>query len=154
MDAITLKELSEKATAIFCTLLNHVQNDYLKIENEPFMPLNLERIAGVYETPHGAAEVYSLCHYGKQNGDFMKDPEMCFLVIDQRGMDTGATEEVAIFPYSYQNDYVAHYEESVLFDDVKVVGVHEQQQQGQAEFANGWLLNLQGQGFLDKIIAP
>lgn len=41
----------------------------------------------------------SICHYGEQNGDAMRDPEMCFEMEIEDG------EVKAIHPYSYRNDY-------------------------------------------------
>ncbi|KAB1154207.1 hypothetical protein F7018_14625 [Tenacibaculum aiptasiae] len=42
---------------------------------------------------------YSFAHYGKLNGDLMADPEMCFLLIQNKS-------DNVIFPYSYKNDYM------------------------------------------------
>ena len=41
----------------------------------------------------------SVCHYGEQNGDAMRDPEMCF----ELGFAGGAHLD----PYLWRNDYVA-----------------------------------------------
>ena len=48
----------------------------LKLDNAVgvFMPLVMEKIM---DQP-GFEAVYSLAHYGKQNGDLMADPEMTF----------------------------------------------------------------------------
>ena len=37
-----------------------------KIENKSYMPLSIEWISH---------NIISLCHYGEQNGDLMRDPE-------------------------------------------------------------------------------
>lgn len=47
----------------------------LKIENPPFMALVIE--ATDESGPCGLPAI-SVCHYGEQNGDLMRDPEMCF----------------------------------------------------------------------------
>jgi len=58
-----MKTLNKNFTAIFCSLINKLNGkQYLKIENEPFMPLTIERIGDLYE---GEAGLYSLCHYYK-----------------------------------------------------------------------------------------
>jgi hypothetical protein len=47
----------------------------LKIENPPYMALVIEA------TPEPGplkAPAISVAHYGEQNGDLMRDPEMCF----------------------------------------------------------------------------
>jgi len=46
---------------------------YLKIENPPYMALVIEATPG----PTGLPAI-SIAHYGEQNGDLMRDPEMCF----------------------------------------------------------------------------
>jgi len=48
---------------------------YLKIENLPYMALVIE--ATPEPGPLGAASI-SVAHYGEQNGDLMRDPEMVF----------------------------------------------------------------------------
>ncbi len=48
---------------------------YLKIENLPYMALVIE--ATPEPGPLGLPAI-SVAHYGKQNGDPMRDPEMCF----------------------------------------------------------------------------
>jgi len=48
---------------------------YLKIENAPYMALVIE--ATGESGPSGPPPI-SIAHYGKQNGDLMRAPEMCF----------------------------------------------------------------------------
>lgn len=43
----------------------------------------------------------SMCHYGEQNGDLMKDPDVLFMV-----------KEGKIEYKEFQNDYVSHYSEN------------------------------------------
>lgn len=44
------------------------------IENAPYMSLAVENIGpGTRGLP-----ALSICHYGEQNGDLMRNPEMCF----------------------------------------------------------------------------
>ena len=47
---------------------------YLKIENSPYMALVIE---ATDSGPSGLPAI-SVAHYGEQNGDLMRDPEMCF----------------------------------------------------------------------------
>jgi len=54
------------------------------------MPLYVE----TWRKKDGSLKV-SLCHYGTQNGDMMRDPEIVFNVNDNK-----------ITPISFQNDYV------------------------------------------------
>ncbi len=48
---------------------------YLKIENPPYMELVIE---AVDESGPCGLPSLSVAHYGVQNGDAMRDPEMCF----------------------------------------------------------------------------
>lgn len=48
---------------------------YLKIGNPPYMALVIEAVPG--RGPLGCPAL-SVAHYGEQNGDLMRDPEMCF----------------------------------------------------------------------------
>ena len=47
----------------------------LCIENPPYMPLCIE---AVDESGPCGLPALSVAHYGEQNGDAMRDPEMCF----------------------------------------------------------------------------
>jgi len=67
----------------------------LKIENLPYMALVIE--ATDESGPCGLPAI-SVCHYGEQNGDLMRDPEMCF----ELGLVGGAH----LNPFYYRNDYV------------------------------------------------
>ena len=50
-------------------------NLYVKIENPPYLPLVIE--AADESGPLGLPSL-SVAHYSQQNGDPMRDPEMCF----------------------------------------------------------------------------
>jgi len=47
----------------------------LKIENQPHMSLVIEAMD---ESGPCGLPALSVAHYGEQNGDLMRDPEMCF----------------------------------------------------------------------------
>ena len=64
---------------------------YLKIENPPYMALVIE--ATDESGPCGLPAI-SVCHYGEQNGDLMRDPEMCF----ELGFSGRATPERLLLP--------------------------------------------------------
>ena len=119
-----------------------VRQNYLRIENEPFMRLVIEVIGGPY--PNGAYEV-SVAHYGEQNGDAMRDPEITFFV----GQSPAGWEWS---PLTFLNDYVGCYQVACEADangiqrvkDARLV--HELQ-----EFATPWDLNLVHQGCIDAL---
>lgn len=60
-----------------------------------YMPLSVEEI-GSSEEGH---RLVSLCHYGEQNGDLMRDPDMVFLFHNVPG-------GMAAEPISFRNDYL------------------------------------------------
>ena len=58
---------------------------YLKIDNAPYMDLVIEAVDE--SGPQGLPTI-SVAHYGEQNGDAMRDPEMCFELGFARGRTT------------------------------------------------------------------
>ena len=69
----------------------------------------------------------SVCHYGEQNGDLMRDPEILY-IYDKEGNET---------PIYYRNDYAGvenHYEDKPAM------------QQDLKEFTKTWTENLRSQG--------
>jgi hypothetical protein len=68
---------------------------YLKIENAPYMALVIE--ATDESGPSGLSAI-SVAHYGEQNGDLTRDPEMCF--------ELGFAEGPHLEPFYFRNDYL------------------------------------------------
>ena len=69
--------------------------DWVRIENPPFMALVIESLA---EPGPNGLRALSIAHYGEQNGDAMRDPEVCAEVV----VENGAVE---LWPYYFRNDY-------------------------------------------------
>jgi hypothetical protein len=117
---------------------------YIKIENPPYLPLVIE--AADESGPLGLPAL-SVAHYGEQNGDAMRDPEMCF----ELGFAGGAH----LLPYYWRNDYVAveQWSRNIIRDHY--VALLELQKQHE-KFAETWDNNLRWQGyeaaFTDKCI--
>ena len=115
-----------------------VRENYLRLENPPFMRLVVEVIGGPYE--NGGYEV-SVAHYGEQNGDAMRDPEITFLVVTSGEVTTWT-------PLTFENSYMGCYQvvatatregrlkvrNAALLRDLR-------------DFANQWDLKLMEQGF-------
>lgn len=134
---------------MFSKILERMQgSEYLKLENDPFMPLVVERIGEDITTVYGNGDLYSLCHYYEQNGDLMQDPEMCFIVVDNRERLMHAPELLHVIPYSFQQANLALYEESITFEQGKPANVDAKTQLNHVVFANSWLDNINLQGFL------
>jgi hypothetical protein len=106
----------------------------IRLEVPVFMRLVIEHIG---DGPRGG-EVVSVAHYGEENGDLMRDPEVVF--------------EVAAgtwHPVSIQQDYVGSYREAVsVAEDGRVVIRPAEVRDIQA-FARIWDRNLKHQGFVD-----
>jgi hypothetical protein len=145
-----METLNKNSNSIFCALIDKMQGkQHLKIINEPFMPLTIERIGQAYG---GEAQLYSLCHYYEQNGDLMQDPEMCFIVADHRGQDNPtAWDQVRIAPYLYQQANTGTYQESITLQNNELTTIDHALQAEHTAFANQWLSNIKQQGFLNKV---
>jgi hypothetical protein len=138
-----MNQLNNKSTYIFSKLLKKLgDNDHVKIEVKGFMPLTLEFLHNV-KTITGQGKLYSLLHSYIQNGDLMRDPEMCFIVVTD-----AETNTTLIYPQMYQQDSLGLYEESVHINDGKVTGSIPIWQASHCSFANIWLKNILAQGFL------
>jgi hypothetical protein len=84
--------------------------------------------------------VVSVAHYGLQNGDLMRDPEMCF----ELGLAGGAH----LNPFYWRNDYVAveQWSRNIVRDHyVYLFQLHEQH----VRFAKTWDNNLRLQRFVE-----
>ena len=106
---------------------------FLKIANAPYMDTVIEAIE---EGPSGLPSV-SIAHYGEQNGDLMRDPEMCFELLDGE-----------LDPWYYRNDCVGVEQWSrnnIRGQYVFLVLLHQQHQR----FAKTWDNNLRCQGFAE-----
>ena len=110
-------------------------NLYLKIENPPFMELVIE--ATDESGPCGLPSI-SVAHYGEQNGDLMRDPEMCFELASEEGPQ--------LDPFYFRNDYIGVEQWSRTIErghNIHLSRLHEQHKQ----FAKEWDNNLRLQGF-------
>jgi len=102
-----------------------------------FMPLSVEKI-GFSED---GSRLVSLCHYGEQNGDLMRDPDIVFLF--HNGPDGAAAE-----PVSFRNDYLGIVQDVYRYDGTgRRTHVVPSLKQDLKEFAESWFANLKEQGF-------
>jgi len=119
-----------------------VKRNYLRIENPPFMRLVVEVVRG--PMPAGTWEL-SVAHYGIQNGDAMRDPEVCFLV-----HPLPDSPQWAWFPLTFLNDYVGVFQQAATYDED---GILDERYPAQAremrEFADMWDRNIKHQGFIE-----
>ena len=110
---------------------------WLQIDNPPYMALVIE--ATDESGPSGLPAI-SVCHYGEQNGDAMRDPEMLF--------ELGA-DGMTLNPFYWRNDYVDIEQRSrFLNEDGQLVYDRRLHAKHQL-FALQWDKNLRDQGFAD-----
>ena len=117
--------------------------EYIKIENGAYMPLTIEHIG---KGPRGM-DMISVCHYGKQNGDMMRDPEMTF---ERNGQDYKADW----YPLTFRNDYAGvcqEAEDGAVWNEDGKAHVNPKLCRELAEFAEMWDKNIGEQGFLDAL---
>ena len=68
----------------------------ISIDNEPWMRLVIEVLPE--RGPDGHV-VVSVAHYGEQNSDAMRDPEMLFEVVEE------GSRQLEFWPFYFRNDY-------------------------------------------------
>ena len=124
----------QQLIAIHPPLLSRPETS-VKIENPPYMPLTVENIG---LGPRGLPAL-SICHYGEQNGDLMRDPEMCF----ELEIEGDRLKEA--HPYYFRNDY-AEFEQNAIDEDTKIISARMIREQ--RAFSETWSRNLIEQGFL------
>ena len=78
----------------------------------------------------------SVCHYGEQNGDLMKDPEIMYRVNSVTG---------SVLPEMYQNDYIGKYQEAVFEQEGKIF-IRPALIKDLKSFTRTWAYNLKAQG--------
>ena len=110
----------------------------VRIRVDGYMPLSIEAIG----TSTDSNRLIAICHYGEQNGDLMRDPEMVFEVY---ASPTPSTAE----PLSFRNDYMGLMQEIYRYDDDgKKTHVNARLKQDLKSFGLTWFQNLKDQGFL------
>jgi hypothetical protein len=110
---------------------------YLRIDNPPFMALVIE---ATDESGPCGLPALSVAHYGEQNGDLMRDPEMCF----ELGLAGGAHLNC----FYYRNDYVG-IEQWSRFITEGHYAYHSELHRQHEQFAKLWDKNLRQQGFTE-----
>ena len=109
----------------------------VRITVRGYLPLSVEEIGSSGD----GYRLVSLCHYGEQNGDLMRDPDLVFMVTD---LPDGTAAE----PMCYRNDYLGLSQEVYRYDEAgrrsHVVPALKQELK---EFARAWFATLRDQGF-------
>jgi hypothetical protein len=121
-------------------------NNYIRLQAPGFMRLVIEYIGtGPRDLP-----AISVAHYGEQNGDAMRDPEIVFEV-DWTPQSGWGPQEWG--PISFRNDYLGICQEgeagAVFVGDDGKVKIRPRLVQDLKAFARQWDRNIQDQGFVD-----
>jgi len=123
----------------FATDLNHLLSNAraVRITLPEYMPLSVEDI-GVSQDGH---RLVSLCQYGEQHGDLMRDCDLVFMVSD-------LPEGVAAEPVSFRNDDLGIIQDVYRYDEAgRRTHVVVSLKQELKEFARAWFATLREQGF-------
>lgn len=133
-----MKTLNKTATKIFLALVEMAkksENNHIKIDNTEgtFMPLSIEKIGEIE-----GYECFSMAHYGEQMGDLMADPEMCFLLAQNKN-------ESIVIPYSFRNDYMGVDRMDILIENNTIKGIRKKAIADNVAFANMWIKNIKNQ---------
>jgi hypothetical protein len=108
---------------------------WLRISNQPYMELVIEALS---EPGPCGFPVLSVAHYGEQNGDAMRDPEMLF------ELEPGGS----LSPYYWRNDYAGVEQWSRTVEDGRFAS-HRALFLQHVFFAKLWDNNLQSQSYLE-----
>jgi len=124
----------------FAADLNHLLSSAraVRITVSGYMPLSVEEIGSSGD----GHRLVSLCHYGEQIGDLMRDPDMVFLF---HNVPDGAAAE----PVSYRNDYLGIVQDVYWYDEAgRRTHVPPMLKQDLQEFARAWFATLREQASL------
>ncbi len=123
----------------FAADLNQLLGGHLavRITVDGYMPLSVEEI-GIGGEGH---RLVSLCQYGEQNGDLMRDPDIVF-------MFQNPPHDPIAEPVSFRNDYIGLNQEVYRYDEHgKRTHLDTKLKLHLKEFAQIWFANLKEQGF-------
>ncbi|OJV50982.1 MAG: hypothetical protein BGO31_10975 [Bacteroidetes bacterium 43-16] len=136
----TMEVLDKKSRKIFMKIIEAMEGKpSLQIDSEKFMPLTVNLLHKEVNTALGKGTTYSLCNYYELDGKAFKDPEMSFIVIDNRNEESKDLEKVFIIPYRFQVTYSSVYELSIHIEDSQIIGFHKEMQKKHVILANQWL---------------
>lgn len=128
-----MRSLNKLSSRIFSSLvkgLGEVGDNKRLAANDSFMAVVVECIG-----LHAKGQVFSVAHYGEQNGDLMRDPDVTFLV----------GENGKVHPLTFRNDYFGAEEVAVeLVADGKL-RVDDQVLYALVDFCNGWMNSINEQ---------
>lgn len=112
---------------------------WVRIANPPFMLLVIESLGEPGPNGHRAL---SIAHYGEQNGDAMRDPEICAeVVVENRA--------VKLWPYYFRNDYAGVELWNRLREADGSMTCRPRETRDLDRFMEFWDANIHDQGYLE-----
>ncbi len=134
-----MKAINKHAQKVFSAAINHLKGGlHARIDNSPgtYMPLVVERIGKLRYRSGKTLPVYSFAHYGEQNGDLMRDPDVTM------AQDTSGD----LYPLTFRNDYVGTNHDAIIYDDDGCVNAFQTRMQADiATFCGTWARNIKEQ---------
>lgn len=118
------------------------ESGYIKLENEPYLPLTLEIIGEGMLRAKGYAVTCTIAisHTYTQNGDLMRDPEV---TLDY------SEEHKFFIPLNYTQDSMGRYVEAIYHDPSGELCQRTGEHRSLSSFMSTWQQNLKDQGFLE-----
>ena len=121
-----------KTLAPFFDAVDGTEEKALKFTAPGYMDLCIEALG---YNDHEGRPVYSVAHYGEQNGDAMRDPDIIIMADGQNA-----------WPISYRNDYIGVFNEAVEYDDEgRLIGYRKKMQADITDCADLLLKNIADQ---------
>ena len=127
-----MNSVNQTAKAVLNIFVSYLEGkESIKIDycDSVFMPVYFE----LYRTTYLGA-IYSIAHYGTQEGDLMSDPRMEFLKL----------KDGNFVPMLFENHYAGVYQESVIIE-ANTIKCNGRLQKDHARFANMWMKNIKEQ---------
>lgn len=134
---------TKHATTNYKKLLPYIEgmgpnDDYRKFEAPGMMDLVIEYLHYNFAKD---MPVFSIACYGEQNGDLMRDPDLCIAIHQGRG---------CIEPLSFQNDYMGIYQEVWITTDDGRQGYSRYLRADLDRFLWEWLDQIAAAGYAQK----
>jgi hypothetical protein len=143
-----MEKLNAQATEIFCTLLKKLgKQRIITLKATAMLDLTIRSYPRQIITPWGKGIFHTIAHEYLKNGDYMREPEMGFIVVDNRENEQDHLL-IGIYPHQYYHDSVGVWQESVVIEDRKIKGIYEKLQSKHCAFANEWMEGIKAHGFL------
>lgn len=119
------------------------ENSHCNIENDGYLPLTIEFIG----KDKDGNQLVSVCHYAKQNGDLMRDPEMVFMVREEMVYPSLNARLKGKKPYMKEKWYPVYFRNDFAGFERNLINTGKYMVDG---FHKIWDKNIREQGFILK----